>query len=129
MLSPPWIPPVPVTPYSKCYCEENVYLLLEALQTMTNLDTYAVFISNENKTIAVWEQKAAMELGRPVIWDYHVIAVVIRKGVNGELGEPLAWVYDFDTLLGMPCPFEGIALSTSLLAGSLGLSDDDDNEL
>ena len=71
--------------YTSCYCEENVYKCCELIagkcQSLSR--TYAVFITNPAKTVAVWEQKK----GNPVVWDYHVICVH-----NG-------YVYDLDTSL------------------------------
>ena len=60
-LSQPLIPlPPPALPadsvYTSCYCEENVYLLAQALSTdprvVERRDVYVVFVSNENKTVS-----------------------------------------------------------------------------
>lgn len=52
---PPPLPPDAT--YTSCYCEENVYLLAQMFQALaTETDdwpwaAYAVFISNETKTV------------------------------------------------------------------------------
>lgn len=47
--------------YYKCYCEENCYKLIEKLLTDNTADNqvFAVFISNENKAVPIWEQASA----------------------------------------------------------------------
>ncbi|KAF9566342.1 hypothetical protein CPC08DRAFT_814909 [Agrocybe pediades] len=120
--------PPPVFPansvYTRCYCEENVYLLCDQFLKDTSVterwEAYAVFISNENKTAALWYQKAARVEGNPVIWDYHVI-LVLRPRNEADTLESLdsgslsaqyeadqsgSWVYDFDTTLPVPCQWE-----------------------
>nr|XP_023683285.1 protein N-terminal glutamine amidohydrolase isoform X2 [Paramormyrops kingsleyae] len=61
--------------YTSCYCEENVWKLCEyaKIQKQFPMDEiYAVFISNEQKMVPLWEQKSSHG-NKPVIWDYHVI--------------------------------------------------------
>lgn len=53
------------TPYTSCYCEENIYLACQALVALAspNLQgVYAVFISNATKTASNPHQ-----YGRPVL--------------------------------------------------------------
>lgn len=85
-----------------CYCEENVYQHL----ARTNRNGFAVFISNEGKSVVLRQQKAAEK--RPqeerdehytVIWDYHVVAV--------ELSGDEFVVVDRDSRLGSPFPLHG----------------------
>nr|GAT43997.1 predicted protein [Mycena chlorophos] len=85
------------TPYTPFYCEENIWHLCSAfLQHQTALQTWAVFVSNESKTVALWQQK----LGEPlVVWDYHVVAIVQNHDAK-------KWVYDYDTRLPFPSPLE-----------------------
>ncbi|KAF7322859.1 Nt-Gln-amidase domain-containing protein [Mycena chlorophos] len=85
------------TPYTPFYCEENIWHLCSAfLQHKTALQTWAVFVSNESKTVALWQQK----LGEPVVvWDYHVVAIVQNHDAK-------KWVYDYDTRLPFPSPLE-----------------------
>lgn len=88
---PPTLPQ-PYDLYTKCYCEENAYILAayldrickkrnkeennEAGSWQWNVDV--VFVSNENKTVALWQQRASQmpETDNIVIWDYHVFVVV-----------------------------------------------------
>ncbi|KAG8961653.1 Protein N-terminal glutamine amidohydrolase [Tulasnella sp. 419] len=113
-------PPAVSTPYTACYCEENVYLLGEALCRMfltsqTNSEPtpvstssstsgckiYAVIISNPTKSIAVFEQlrsSGGSDWDYLVVWDYHVILCL---QLNAEI-----WVYDADSRLGSPCKWD-----------------------
>ncbi|KIM49422.1 hypothetical protein M413DRAFT_59704 [Hebeloma cylindrosporum] len=107
-MNPPCLPHGSV--YTSCYCEENIYLLCQTFlddQTLKDSwEIFGVFISNEHKTKA-----ARIERG-PIVWDYHVILVLRQRtpnATNQRLGssEPRGWVYDFDTLLPTPCPWQG----------------------
>ncbi|KAL0947067.1 hypothetical protein HGRIS_013208 [Hohenbuehelia grisea] len=118
-------PPVPTTSiYTSCWCEENIYLLTEAFtgtpEVVEQWEVCAVFISNPNKTVALWEQKLARDHLYPVVWDYHVIMIlrprkrslsadgdtVLRvKDEQDDDTRAISWVYDFDTHLPLPCPF------------------------
>jgi protein N-terminal glutamine amidohydrolase len=81
--------------YTSCYCEENVLLLTQKLAALPG-EARVAFISNPNKAVPVWDQRAAAP-GEPVVWDYHVVALH-RAPESG-------WsVYDFDSLLPWPCP-------------------------
>jgi hypothetical protein len=80
--------------YAKCYCEENAYLLAAYLsrtcqqwnqheisatkEMYMRWDVDVVVVSNKNKTVALWQQKAGMSPsdGHQVVWDYHVFVVV-----------------------------------------------------
>ncbi|KAM0792074.1 hypothetical protein ACM66B_004778 [Microbotryomycetes sp. NB124-2] len=81
-----------LSPYTRCYCEENVYALLlsrvtkdsrNTQQTMHSLESssrrhYAVFVSNETRSCLLFQQRASSQgphFGNPVVWDYHVFAV------------------------------------------------------
>ncbi|VAH06966.1 unnamed protein product [Triticum turgidum subsp. durum] len=69
------------TPY---YCEENVYLLCKeliraGLADPAGNDLYAVFISNEEKKIPLWYQKASRTNDGFVLWDYHVICIQAKQ--------------------------------------------------
>ncbi|KAI0328116.1 hypothetical protein GY45DRAFT_1255775 [Cubamyces sp. BRFM 1775] len=115
--------------YTSCYCEENIYLLAQTFTRLSESNAtdrrgpwpwqiYVVFISNGGKTVALWNQKAARDAG-VVVWDYHVVLVLLPQPVrrhalrpratapsphahNGGAAE--AWVYDFDTtLVPVPC--------------------------
>ena len=80
------------------------------------------FFGGGNIKAALWYQKAAQLEGGPVVWDYHVVLLLRpRKGVDSELNEndrTTSWVYDFDTILPVPCPGEGkFSFGYSLLYG------------
>ena len=88
-----------------CYCEENVYRYLASSAHDRNR-AFAVFISNEAKTVVLRQQRAAEkhaviegDTHYTVIWDYHVVAVEF----SGE-----EWVVvDRDSQLGTPFPLQG----------------------
>ena len=82
--------------YTRCYCEENIWHLINSLHESKSADTYAVFISNSNRSVPIWCQSSAKP-NQPVIWDYHVIC--LAKVSNDLL------VFDFDTSLSNPTNF------------------------
>ncbi|XP_051202408.1 protein N-terminal glutamine amidohydrolase [Lolium perenne] len=106
--APPSDPPLDAaafthTPY---YCEENVYLLCKELirsgfADPAGTDLYAVFISNAEKKVPLWYQKASPSDDGFVMWDYHVICIQSRR----NKGEVLDLVWDLDSTLPFPCPF------------------------
>jgi hypothetical protein len=89
--------PTPTSRYQPFYCEENIWQLCD--QGDFGDGAYVVFISNARRTCALWSQRAAHSPGAPIVWDYHV--VLIDDDV-----EPHAEVWDLDTLVGAPVPFE-----------------------
>jgi len=102
------IPPHPECLYAACYCEENVYKLVENLskehpECVAN--TWAVFISNSGRCVPLWSQKAGREEDGLVIWDYHVI--LLYKKEDGQ-----TLVYDLDTLLPFPAQFSNYCETT-----------------
>ncbi|KAJ3814832.1 N-terminal glutamine amidase-domain-containing protein [Lentinula lateritia] len=121
-LKPPDLPQDAA--YTSHWCEENVYLLIQSFSRDSSLsedwDVFAVFISNHSKTasdlnihftlqVALWNQKPSEELGYPVIWDYHVVAVLRPRNISTSVQ---SWVYDFDTRLGIPVTFHTYLLQT-----------------
>lgn len=84
-VAPGWLPSKSASVYTSCYCEENVYRLLEACGGHED-DMAACFISNSAQAVAVWGHGRA---DKPVIWDYHVVALVRHGG--------RAWVCDADS--------------------------------
>uniref|UniRef100_A0A0A9Z8C0 Protein N-terminal glutamine amidohydrolase n=1 Tax=Lygus hesperus TaxID=30085 RepID=A0A0A9Z8C0_LYGHE len=92
--------------YTKCYCEENIWKLVEALKLGESrvLDQcWVVFISNDDRTIPLWKQKAGhQDSNHLVIWDYHVI-LVVRSEDNSSHEE---YVVDFDTVLPFVFPLK-----------------------
>jgi hypothetical protein len=71
------------------FCEENVWRLLTdgALPT----DAAALFVTNAARTVAMWGQRAAAR--DPILWDYHVVALLPRAGLVVDLDdrERVAW--------------------------------------
>ncbi|CAF1166362.1 unnamed protein product [Adineta ricciae] len=83
--------------YTACYCEENIWKLCESWKQndANHLTTlYAVFISNQQRQIPVWEQKSSSRDDHLVIWDYHVI--LVDKSPSSTM------IYDLDTTLPFP---------------------------
>ncbi|XP_025090758.1 protein N-terminal glutamine amidohydrolase-like isoform X1 [Pomacea canaliculata] len=80
-------------------CEENVWKLCDHIRTKhpSHLEKcFVVFISNEEKQVPLWHQKASKRPDRLVVWDYHV--VLVYQHDRGGL------VYDLDTELLFPSP-------------------------
>ncbi|XP_066482063.1 protein N-terminal glutamine amidohydrolase [Tiliqua scincoides] len=87
--------------YTSCYCEENVWKLCEYIQNQNQHpleEFYAVFISNDRRMVPLWKQQAGCG-DQPVIWDYHVILLHVSSGDQN-------FIYDLDTVLPFPCPFD-----------------------
>jgi hypothetical protein len=89
--------PTPHRCYQPFFCEENIWQLC-ARHDFGAADAYVVFISNADRTCALWSQRAARAVGAPVVWDYHVILV--------DDSGPNAQVWDLDSLVGAPAAFE-----------------------
>ncbi|XP_062231282.1 protein N-terminal glutamine amidohydrolase-like [Phragmites australis] len=101
-------PPVDASSFTHtpCYCEENVYLLCKELIRIgdadpAGADLYVVFISNEEKKVPLWHQKASNFDDGFICWDYHVICIQSRR----SKGEVFDLVWDLDSDLPFPCPF------------------------
>ncbi|KAJ3779410.1 N-terminal glutamine amidase-domain-containing protein [Lentinula raphanica] len=110
-LLPPELPKDAVyTPY---WCEENVYLLVQSFSQNPLLsetwDVFVVFISNHNRTVALWNQKLSKEPYGAVVWDYHVVVVLRPQVYTSNLR---SWVYDFDTRLGLPVTWDSYFAQT-----------------
>ncbi|KAK9664349.1 hypothetical protein RND81_14G035400 [Saponaria officinalis] len=93
------------------YCEENVYNLCKKLSSAGIADAQAsdlfvVFISNDNKQIPLWHQKASHRADGVILWDYHVICV--QKQSNTEA--PLVW--DLDSTLAFPSSLSSYVADT-----------------
>ncbi|XP_074276819.1 protein N-terminal glutamine amidohydrolase [Silene latifolia] len=96
------------TPY---YCEENIYNLCKKLSSSGIADAQAshlfvVFISNHNKQIPLWHQKASHRADGVILWDYHVICVQIK----GSGDAPQVW--DLDSTLAFPSPLPSYVAQT-----------------
>jgi protein N-terminal glutamine amidohydrolase len=82
--------------YSAYYCEENIWHLCQHAQ-FALYDKRVVFISNAQQNCPFWFQRAARIPNEPVYWDYHVILLYFNE----------SWkVWDLDTLLPLPMPFD-----------------------
>uniref|UniRef100_A0A1B0ES12 Protein N-terminal glutamine amidohydrolase n=1 Tax=Glossina morsitans morsitans TaxID=37546 RepID=A0A1B0ES12_GLOMM len=94
--------------YVSCYCEENVWKLCEQVKK-TRIDElnkcYAVFVSNEGRTVPLWRQKAGRGDDQVVIWDYHVF-FMHNPSPNRCL------VFDLDTTLPFPTYFHKYVTET-----------------
>jgi len=116
------IVPPPLTPdshYAGHYCEENIYHLADLFLKQPSIkdiwDVVVVFISNESKAVALWNQKLAGSPDYAIVWDYHVVLILrlrsehgVTKGEKAEHTDTPdrdteAWIYDYDTLLPKPC--------------------------
>ncbi|KAI8989463.1 N-terminal glutamine amidase-domain-containing protein [Pilobolus umbonatus] len=92
--------------YTSHYCEENIYMLCKTInEKYPELidDCTVIFISNEERKIPMWMQKAAGPVD-PVVWDYHVILLYENEAC------PL--ILDVDTLLPFPCPADIYTVET-----------------
>lgn len=83
--------------YTANYCEENIWHLAGEPGLLDG-PRYVVLLTSPAKSTPVFQQKAAPGENDPCFWDYHVIMVV--KASSGSV------VYDFDTKLPFPCPFD-----------------------
>ncbi|XP_020085757.1 protein N-terminal glutamine amidohydrolase, partial [Ananas comosus] len=84
--------------------EENVYFLCKKLISIgvadtVGVDLFVVFISNEEKKVPLWHQKASNSIDGLVVWDYHVICIQSKQ----KQGNDIDLVWDLDTTL--PFPF------------------------
>jgi len=61
--------------------------------------------------IALYSQKSSARPDIPVVWDYHVILLLRPQLQNGDFEDRMdahmGFVYDFDTTLPIPSPWEG----------------------
>jgi hypothetical protein len=88
--------------YAKCYCEENIYRLMQRNEDIT----HAVFISNTDRKVPFFGQRNDSGM---IIWDYHVIAY----SDAGKL------IYDFDSAVPFPAPlstYVGLVLQPGQMA-------------
>uniref|UniRef100_A0AAG5D561 Protein N-terminal glutamine amidohydrolase n=1 Tax=Anopheles atroparvus TaxID=41427 RepID=A0AAG5D561_ANOAO len=94
--------------YVSCYCEENVWKLCEQVKKTHPSELskcYAVFVSNERRTVPLWRQKAGRGDEKLVIWDYHVF-FMHNPSPNRCL------VFDLDTTLPFPTYFHKYVTET-----------------
>ncbi|XP_029868453.1 protein N-terminal glutamine amidohydrolase isoform X2 [Aquila chrysaetos chrysaetos] len=91
------VPPRPACAYTSCYCEENVWKLCDYIRSQHQYpleEFYAVFISNDRRM------------------DYHVILLHVSSGKQN-------FIYDLDTVLPFPCPFDLYSVEAFRLDDSL----------
>lgn len=87
--------------YTPHYCEENIWMLVKKIEETSPEKLqccFPVFISNEIKFIPLWQQSVSKQVDGFVAWDYHVILVYCDSEKS--------LVFDFDTQLQFPTPFE-----------------------
>ena len=69
--------------YTKYFCEENIYHLCKLVVSQTFhfpiLKSFVVFISNPAKKVPIGYQRSANSETGFIVWDYHVILVVIDE--------------------------------------------------
>ncbi|KAG9457400.1 hypothetical protein H6P81_001908 [Aristolochia fimbriata] len=99
-------PDISAFTHTPCYCEENAYFLCKNLCRMgvtdeESRDLFVVFISNEDRRIPLWHQKASSRTDGLILWDYHVICIQVKS--HGR-GNKLHQVWDLDTTLPFPVP-------------------------
>ncbi|KAK6338243.1 hypothetical protein TWF730_002315 [Orbilia blumenaviensis] len=118
------LPPREALLYTSCYCEENIYKLIEHHINPAALKHYTViFLSNSSKAIPVFSQRIQKNPTYPAVWDYHVILAyhpdhtledLLERSRNDSrtTEQPLgttatkSYIYDLDTTIQtFPCPF------------------------
>ncbi|KAK4052955.1 Protein N-terminal glutamine amidohydrolase [Microbotryomycetes sp. JL221] len=112
-----------LAPYTRCYCEENVYALLHRLAKdeqrtqhaphVSKTNNYAIFISNLDRTALLFQQQASNKgehEGHYVLWDYHVITVSVT--IDDITSDRRAVVIDPDSKLPSPAPLQEYVLET-----------------
>ena len=96
MACPVPIPAIASLSYTALFCEENIYLLGQALiEAGFSADTMQVlFLSNRHKQIPLLCQKTQADNADYVMWDYHVILQLHYADQD--------WILDFDSKLDFP---------------------------
>lgn len=80
-------------PYCPYYCEENAWHLC-AHPALGEGQREVLIVSNPQRQVAVWRQKASPLGGRiPVLWDYHVLVATVHPHS--------ARIWDLDSTLGL----------------------------
>jgi len=111
MAQPPPLPPDGI--HTRCWCEENIYLLAQSFLhnplIVNDWDVFVVFISNATKTVCLWKQALARAENAFVIWDYHVVLLLRERQGTA------AWLYDWDTTLPKPSSLQNYLTQTFAL--------------
>ena len=95
------------------FCEENVWRLAFRMlhhpdhkgRNSSNSQYHVAFVSNASKCVAFLNQKAGIEQGGTVFWDYHVI--LLEANEDGTL------VWDMDSLLPFPKSWNAVVPPTA----------------
>ncbi|KAI6150290.1 N-terminal glutamine amidase-domain-containing protein [Pisolithus tinctorius] len=97
--------------YTSQYCEENIYHLAQRMLAQPDSDSRwdinIIFVSNLSRTVALWNQRISSSRDTAVIWDYHVVLTLRGAFAVNRDDEQETWIYDLDTRLPVPCPWEG----------------------
>ena len=83
--------------YTPFYCEENIWWLAQDPR-FAAVRREVVFVTNAQRTVAVFGQRAGRGPSRGIVWDYHVVLAV--HAASG------AEVWDLDCVHGTPLPAE-----------------------
>jgi protein N-terminal glutamine amidohydrolase len=75
--------------YTACFCEENIWQLGKSIQEERTESFNVLFLTNEQKSIALFKQKAVPQ-DNVIVWDYHVVLHDTKENL----------LYDYDTRLG-----------------------------
>lgn len=78
--------------YTPFYCEENIWQLAQE-HCFRGQQTMVVMVSGKGSHRRLWLQNQSRNPQTPVLWDYHVILLSFDDGW---------WVWDLDTVLGLP---------------------------
>lgn len=70
--------------YCPFYCEENVWQLC-AHPHVAQAERRVLFISNAERRVAMWGQRAASSPDEPIVWDYHVVLLLRDPGCRWEI--------------------------------------------
>ncbi|KAK9842162.1 hypothetical protein WJX84_010658 [Apatococcus fuscideae] len=97
--------------YTAWYCEENIYQLLAKLtkdHARAASQLFAVFVSNPQRQLPLWSQKAGnIDNMGFICYDYHVIAIELFPDQE-------TLVYDFDSILPFPSKWRSYVHATLL---------------
>lgn len=87
-------------PYTPFFCEENIWHLADRLIAEgVPPDRLSVLVlGNRARQIPLFAQRAGRRGDGLVVWDYHVI--LHHRMEDGDL------IYDYDSRLVFPCPFD-----------------------
>jgi hypothetical protein len=89
--------PAGSVPYQSFFCEENAWHIARVARG-EGLAVRVVFVTNEYRQVAMFEQRASARADGLVLWDYHVFVAVC----DASHAEPHWQVWDPDTRLGLP---------------------------